>query len=220
MHLQSLDAAADPDPDFGGIPLSVVFAQTEHIEALRSDRTLMLPLEPPFHMSDDDAYLVLPDDIGMEIVDIFDDSDQELLAEALRDGLCAVGALRRSPGGMSLAVDHAEPPATLIPSLSPTSQLPDARAAALVESINALPHLRCTVLSRLVDEEGLLQMRDQAEFIGKSWRVPSGKRGPVDPSYVWSRRGAEGEVTIEMALFQEHDELVAVLRPVTIVPRR
>ena len=53
-----------------GVPLTVVFAEGEAIDAAHTSGGGSIRLEPPYHVADDDAYLVLPDDIGMEIVDI------------------------------------------------------------------------------------------------------------------------------------------------------
>ena len=73
--------------DYVGVPLSIVFADGDAIHAAARGASRSIRLTPPFHVSDEDAYLVLPEDIGGEIVDILRDGDAELLAEAMRDAM-------------------------------------------------------------------------------------------------------------------------------------
>ena len=84
--------APSPHEVFVGVPLSIVFADGDAIHAAARGASRSIRLAPPFHVSDEDAYLVLPEDIGAEIVDILRDGDAELLAEAMRDGLLVAGA--------------------------------------------------------------------------------------------------------------------------------
>src|SRR5688500_18539153 len=78
-----------------GLPLSVVFAEGEAIDAIRSRGVGTLELAPPFHVSDSDVYLVLPEDIGLELADMFRDGDIDLLEEAMRDGIVAIGTIAK-----------------------------------------------------------------------------------------------------------------------------
>src|SRR5690606_21291334 len=75
------------DLEVVGLPLNVLFADGEDMERLRAQGQGVLVLEPPFHLSHEDAYLVLPSDIGLEIVDIMRDADLDLLHETMRDSL-------------------------------------------------------------------------------------------------------------------------------------
>ena len=210
-------AAPEGIQAFAGAPLSVVFAEGEAIETVRASGAGVLPLEPPFHVSDEDAYLVLPDDIGQEIIDILQDGDLELLHEAMRDGLVVVGTVGRGEAGvMHLRVETAcAPREVLLAGLPYVETVSVTEATDLIETINELPHLRCTLLSKFVDDEGLDRVLRQPEFVGTGWRVPP-DAPPADPTLLWSRHLGEGRVGVELALFQEYEELVVLLRPLVI----
>jgi hypothetical protein len=85
-----------------------------------------------------------------------------------------------------------------------------------VAALNSLPHARCTVVSKLVDEEGLGRMLAEDEYLGKSWGRSDGS---VDPTFVWARRTGPRTFGVELALFTEYEELVMLLRPVSIHAR-
>jgi hypothetical protein len=87
-----------------------------------------------------------------------------------------------------------------------------------VPLLNALPQARITVASAFVDERGAEKMLRQREWCGAAWTPPRGSKelAGVDPTYAWTRRDLAG-VGIEMALFVEYEELVAVLRPARLV---
>ena len=95
--MRIVDSPADPTlaEMIAGTPLSIVFADGEAIAAVRERGEGTVALSPPFHVSDEDTYLLLPDDIGLELVDMFRDGDVDLLAEAMRDGLVAIGAIEK-----------------------------------------------------------------------------------------------------------------------------
>lgn len=211
-----------PHTDLAGVPLSVVFAEGEAIEAARAGKADYLPVQPPFHLSDEDAYLVLPDDIGTEIVDILRDGDLELLHESLRDGLLVLGPMGKLPDGtVAIQVDQATTPAEAL-----RKGLPHRKTVSIgagrdpLEDINSLDHVQCTIVSSLVDDEGLDRILRRREYVGVSWRVPamaSDRLSGIDPTCVWSRHLGDGQVGIEMVLFQEYEELVALMRPVVLV---
>lgn len=217
--------AAEEVSAFVGAPLSVVFATGEAIERLREDGEGLLELVPPFHFSDEDLYLVLPDDIGMEIIDILDDGDLELLHESMRDGLLAIGTLERSErirGGhrtialaVELAISPAEALAKGLPYAKTLTLRPD---PDLTQKLNQLDHLQCTMLSAFIDDEGIEQVLRQPEFAGVSWRPPESMSHlkDIEPTYIWSRRQEDATVGVELALFREYEELVALLRPLSL----
>ena len=210
---------------FVGAPLNVVFATNEAIETLREAGEGLLPLEPPFHLSDEDLYLILPDDIGMEIIDILDDGDLELLHESMRDGLLAIGTLERSEGSstrnrsIQLAVELAISPEEALADGFPYAQTLSLRAEPdLVQKVNQLEHLQCTMLSAFIDDEGIESVLRQPEYAGVSWRVPEsmGHLCDLEPTYIWSRRRGDAGVGVELALFREYEELVALIRPLAL----
>ena len=224
--ISSSVALAEPEEAsalaFAGIPLSIVFAEGEAIESIRQAGEGELPLEPPFHVSDEDAYLVLPEDIGVEIVDIMRDGDLELLHESLRDGLLVIGALRRlGPGSMCLVAEVALTPASALPQMPFVEVIEVGGGVDPLLAVEALEELRCTVASELLDEEGFEQILRRPERAGASWKVPIADRARlvgVEPTYAWSRHLPEGGAGIELALFQEYEELVALLRPLRFMP--
>lgn len=203
-----------------GIPLSIVFAEGEAIEAMRAKGEGSLPLMPPFHVSDQDAYLVLPDDIGLEIVDIFRDGDLDLLGEAMRDGLIAIGSVEKEGRKLSLVVEQSARPSELMHDLPFVETVGYGRGVNPLGPLNALDHVQCTISSGFVDEEGLDSMLGAEEFAGLSWRVPPKDKRltGVDPTYAWSKRLPDGRVAIECVLFSEYEELVAVFRPAVLAP--
>jgi hypothetical protein len=203
-----------------GLPLSVVFADLEAIDAVRAEGEGSIPLSPPFHVSDEDAYLVLPDDIGLEIVDMFRDGDLDLLEEAMRDGLVVVGTIEKEGRALVLDVEQCARPADLLRELPYAETVGYGRGADPLPALNALDHVQCTVASRFVDEAGLDAILGKREHAGASWRVPKKDKhlAHVDPTYAWSKHLPDGRVGIECALFGEYEELVAVLRPAALAP--
>ena len=207
---------------FSGVPLSIVFADGESIAAVVRGDAETIPLAPPFHVSDEDAYLVLPEDIGTEIVDILRDGDADLLAEALRDGLLVIGSIEREGRAVELVIESFVVPAKALAEGLPyaeTVQLTSLEGA--LELLNALDHVQITVCSALIDEDGLEEVLSKPDYIGPSWQAPEtlAKHGAgVEPTYVWSRRQRDGRVGIELALFSEYEELVVLLRPALLAP--
>lgn len=207
-----------------GLPLSVVFADGELLAALRAqveegEEIASIPLVPPFHVSDDDAYLVLPEDIGVELRDMFAEGDVDLLADAMREGLFVLGTLEKEGRGkMSLAVDDAAIPERLLRTMPFASTVEVGRGKDPVEELNALPQCRITVASSLVDLAGFQKMVRANEVAGPSWRPPTSRKemAGVDPTYTWSKRLSDGRIGIEAALFCEYEELVVVLRPAVL----
>lgn len=199
-----------------GTPLTVVFAEMHAIEAVRADETNALPLEPPFHLSDEDAYLVLPDDIGVEIVDILRDGDDELLGEAMRDGLVAWGAVtRRGDGVRELVVERWQRPIEILDGAPDyAAEVPTGPGHEPLLDLSILPHLQCTVVSELFDEAGLRRALATDRFVGVSWDPERNGKAGAEASHAWTRRLPNGDVGVELALFQEYEEMVALLRPV------
>jgi hypothetical protein len=225
MHLvarlpQSPAPASSPHEAFVGVPLSVVFADGDDIAAAARGARDSIRLAPPFHVSDEDAYLVLPEDIGAEIVDILRDGDADLLAEAMRDGLLVIGTIEREGRRVELAVDASVRPEDALASTLPYAEtIPLLDADTALELLNELHHVQVTMGSALVDEEGLGAMLASATYIGPSWTPPdeAARRGvTAEPTHVWSRQLPDGRLGIELALFSEYEELVALLRPAAL----
>jgi len=219
-----MHAVSDNDlaQDLSGLPLTVVFADGEAIREVMQKGEGEVQLVAPYHVSDDDAYLVLPDDIGLELVDMFRDGDLDLLAEAMRDGMVAIGVVERSSaekGKVSLHVEHAENAGALLERMPYAERIGFGRGVDPVPLLNALPHAHITVSSSFVDERGVESMLRKREWAGTTWRVPGERKDltGVDPTFCWSRRDRDGHVGIEVALFVEYEELVAVLRPARLV---
>lgn len=202
------------------VALSVVFASGEQIEKVRQAGSGTLVLVAPYHVSSQDAYLVLPEDIGTEIVDIMRDGDLDLLHEAMRDGLLAVGAVERvRKGVVALEVERSETPAAALGGAMGYAASVSLGDGDVLYALNELEHVQCTVSSALVDDEGLDAMLRSSEHVGTSWRVPADAPAELrgsEPTYAWSRRLTDGRVGIELALFAEYDEIVALLRPAAI----
>lgn len=218
-HL-SLTKSPELAEELTGLPLSVVFAEAEAIASVRARGEGAIPLLPPFHVSDDDTYLVLPEDIGLELADMFKDGDLDLLAEAMRDGLCAIGVVERAgKGKVELHVERCASPADLLPRMPFADKVGFGRGVDPVPLLNALDHARLTVASGFVDARGVGSMITQDEWAGVSWRVPKDRKdlSGVDPTYAWTKRQRDGHVGIEAALFVEYEELVVVLRPALLL---
>ena len=208
--------------ELSGLPLTVVFADGEALRAVLEAGEGELVLAPPYHVSDDDAYLVLPDDVGLELVDMFRDGDLDLLADAMRDGMVAIGVVERSAtekGKVCLHVEEAANAAEVLARMPYAERVGFGRGVDPAPLLNALPHAHITVASAFVDEAGVEKMLRRSEWAGVAWRVPGDRKDltGVDPTFCWSRRDREGHVGIEMALFVEYEELVAVLRPARLV---
>lgn len=220
MHLVSARTqATDSVSPFAGLAFSLAIADADAIAALREAGHGRVTLAAPYHMSDDDAYLIVPDDIGLELVDILSDGDHELLHETLRDGLVALGHLERGDEGMELHVARCQSPHSLLASGLPYAAKLDLDGEDLERRINQLGHLQCTTLSACVSDDGLEQILREEEFVGVSWSLDPAlekRLGNVDPTYVWSRRQGDDAVNVELVVFTEDDEVVAVLRPLQI----
>jgi hypothetical protein len=211
------DRGTSPE-DFIGIPLSVVFAEGEHIGAARQGELSEVPLAPPFHMAEGNGYLLVPDDIGIELVDIMRDGDLELMHEAMRDALLVQGSVERLGRGQMVlqATGVAAPWDALRADLPYAAVVTVGAGGDPLVQLAALEHLQCTMVSDLLDDEGLERVLRRPEYLGVSWRVPADQPAEADPTCVWSRHVAAGRAGVQLALFQEYEELVALLRPVLL----
>jgi hypothetical protein len=213
---------SEHEPCLVGAALCVAFADAEAIAQLREAGAGLLELEPPVSLSDEDCYLVVPSDIGLELVDILRDADHELLHEALRDSLVVSGEVHSDGrGGLRIDADWVRSAAEVLDGgLGFASDLRLEGAADALATINRLDHVQCTMLSALFDDEGLESVLREPEYLGTSWRLPPtarGLAGGVDPTFVWSRQKPDGSVGVELALFVEEEELIALLRPLRLV---
>lgn len=215
-HSNQVDTKSSP---YAGLAFSLAIADAEEIAALRQAGRGRITLAAPYHMSEDDAYLVVPEDIGLEIIDILRDGDHELLQETLRDGLLVLGQLERGEQGMQLLAEACATPAATLASIHHAEHV-ELDGSDLVRRINQLGHLQCTTLSAMVDDDGIENILREEEYVGASWTLEAtlAKRlGHVEPTYVWSRRERNGTISVELALFSEDDEIVVLLRPLQIV---
>ncbi len=211
--------------DVSGLPLTIALVDADELrrarEALaRGHRVESLALLPPFHVSDDDAYLVLPEDIGVELREMFADGDVDLLNDAMAEGLLAIGTIERGERRgahreLRLAIDDAASVATLLARMPYTDTVEIGAGREPLAAVNALAQFRNTVASSFLDREGLGRMLREREQASASWRPPEDdpELAGVDPTYAWTRRDGEGRVAIEAALFCEYEELVMVLHP-------
>ncbi len=208
------------DP-FVGVPLPVLAVAAERIEALASGVEDELCFPGSFPLAPEDRYLLLPEDIALDLVDILADGDEELWAETLRDGLLVEGACEHYTDGVTrLLVRAGHNPGEWFRSargyartlgVGPGSPDP-------LQRLNRDAGLRCTMLGGLLDEEGLDRVLAAPCFLGVGWRPPAryALQG-LCPTWVWSRRLPDGSAAVEFVLFQEEDELSAMLRPVRFV---
>lgn len=210
--------------DLAGAPLTIVLAESEAIARAASlGEGASIPLLPPFHVSDDDCYLVLPEDIGGELAEMFKDGDLDLLGEAMRDGLVVVGVVEKEGRGkVSLHVEACASPETLLARMPFAHRTEVGRGHDPITELNELDEAHVTVASELIDEAGLEKMlracSDKGEHAGVSWRAPKDRKDltGVDPTYAWSKR-MDGGIGIEAVLFSEYEELVLLLRPAMLV---
>lgn len=220
MHLVSAHAQVDTKASpYAGLAFSLAIADADEIAALREAGQGRITLAAPYHMSEDDAYLVVPEDIGLELVDILRDGDHDLLQETLRDGLLVLGQLERGEHGMQLLAEASATPATALSHGLPYTEQLALDGSDLVRRINQLGHLQCTTLSAMVDDDGIERILREDEYVGTSWTLDANlakRLGQVEPTYVWSRRERTGAVSVELALFSEDDEIVVLLRPLQI----
>ncbi len=203
---------------FVGVPLPVVFADPADCEALRAgERQAFVPSTPP-QMAADDRYLVVPDDIGIELLDIVREGDEDLWHEVLRDSVLLEGPCERWSGGqLALLVEQVVGLGEWFARTGPYAcqlgvgpGLPDP-----LERLRREPALRCNVVGGLLDEEGLDRVLASAEFLGVGWRPPARYRlEGVQPTLLWSRRTPDGAAAVELALFEEFEDLSVLLRPV------
>lgn len=219
--MNALDTLAK---ELAGAPLTIVLAEADAIaRALSLGEGASIPLLPPFHVSDDDCYLVLPEDIGSELVEMFKDGDVDLLGEAMRDGLVVVGVVEKEGRGkVSLHVETCATPETLLARMPFAHRQEVGRGHDPITELNELDEAHVTVASELIDEAGLEKMlrvcSDRGEHAGASWRAPKDRKdlAGVDPTYAWSKR-IDGGIGIEAVLFSEYEEMVMLLRPAMLV---
>lgn len=206
--------------DIAGAPLTIVLAEADAITRAREiGEGASIPLLPPFHVSDDDCYLVLPEDIGTELAAMFEDGDVDLLGEAMRDGLVVVGVVEKEGRGkVALHVEQCASPERLLTKMPYAHKAEVGAGADPVTELNELDEAHVTVASEMIDEQGLEKMlracASKGEHAGISWRAPKDRKDltGVDPTYAWSKRTGDG-IGLEAVLFSEYEELVMVLRP-------
>lgn len=208
---------------FERVPLSVVLAEAEEVERLRSDATpRAVTLLPPYHVSETDTYLVVPIDLGTDLIEIFADGDIDLVHATVRESVLVSGEVeRRGRGQYTLFAEQAVTAEdAFVGGLSYGATVRLGGLGDPLRVLNRMPHVRVTMLSALLDPDGLAAALGGEQFAGVGWRVPrelAAQLRSLQPTYVWTRRIAEG-VGIELGLFAEDDELVALARPALLVP--
>lgn len=208
---------------FERVALSVVLADPEEVASLReSQEPRSIVLMPPYHVSESDTYLVVPSDIGTDLIDIFADGDLDLVHDTVRESVLVSGDLEKAGrGAMSLFAEQSLTVAdALVGGLEYGATIRLGGLGDPLRVLNRMPHVRVTMLSALLDPDGLAAALGAEQFAGTGWRVPreaASELRSIAPTYVWSRRTEEG-VGIELALFSEDDELVALVRPAMLVP--
>lgn len=179
-----------------------------------------IPLSAGYSLSEDDTYLVVPDDVGDEIVDMLRDADHALLEEALDESLLVFGDVRRGPGGRAdVAAEFAVSVSQAFRDGLPyAASLELSADPAWLRRLNQLSHVQCTMVSALLDGEGLQAVLDNPRYAGISWRSPADapNLASLAPTYVMSRRRG-GRVGLELALFVEDEDLVALVRPAEVL---
>ena len=220
-----------------GLPLSVAFADADELASMRAaleggEELSEVLVNPPFHVSTEDAYLVLPEDIALELREMFQDGDCDLLGDAMKEGLVVIGTLEKAGRGTrsdgfprgkwKLVIDKAAIPAALLRTMPYADSIEVGRGQDPIETLNALPQAKVTLQSELMDHgglqrlvTGLLVKPDATEHAGISWKAPRDRKdlAGVDPTFAWSKKHSDGKIGIEAALFCEYEELVVVLRP-------
>jgi|GEM_PF-2539185 len=174
-----------------GLPLSVAFADAEELASLREaleggEELVEVLVNPPFHVSTDDAYLVLPEDIALDLREMFQDGDCDLLGDAMKEGLVVIGTLEKAgrgtlsagfppgtrsagfpPGTRSagfptgkwkLVIDKAAIPAVLMRTMPYADSIEVGRGQDPIETLNALPQAKVTLQSELMDHSGLQRL--------------------------------------------------------------
>ncbi len=210
-----------------GSPLCVVFADADQIRAARRGAT-EITLTAPFHVAAEDAYWVVPDDIGLEIIDILNDGDRELLDEALRDSVVVLGELEIRGKTATLRVDDVLDALEMVADETPHAEVTklkkglgamspmDTSRDETILALNKREAFQCTVSSAFLDRQGFSKMLNERDYVGMSWRAPEGLGlDGIDPVHVWSRR-VGNKISVELVLFHEYEELTVVFRPLLI----
>ncbi|MCS6856244.1 MAG: hypothetical protein N2515_02525 [Deltaproteobacteria bacterium] len=204
-----------------GVPLVLLQAEKEELARLRrsiekGQPPSYLPVLPPYHLSDEDAYILLPEDLAVDFRSIFEDGDLDLLKEAMEESVVALGTLERvKRGEMRFVIEEAAKTQEALRQMryAKVVELDDVSMA--VQTLNELPLFHNTVASAFVDEEGLADMLQSSEYLGTSWRPPPERPelAGVDPTFAWTKRLKDGSIGIEAALFCEYEEMALLLRP-------
>src|SRR5262245_37298942 len=108
--LESVEARAPSRHPLTEAPLALVIADGDALLALRRGAPGPLPLVPPLHLSDHDLYLVVPDDVGLDLADTMRQGDRGGLRAALADSLVVRGEVGRANGrGVLEVAEHWSP---------------------------------------------------------------------------------------------------------------
>lgn len=213
--------AESPLRHFVGAPLVILFADAEELQPSRQRGGGTIEVSAGVSLSDDDTYLIVPDDVGDELVDILRDADRELLEETLDESLLVLGDLHRGAEGRTVvAADFAMSVTEAFRQGLPyAAQVPVDGQGGGLRSLNQLAHVQCTMVSALMDTDGWRSVLRQSNYIGVSWRSPADtpSLASLSPTFVVSNRSGDGHIGLDLALFVEDDDLVALVRPAELL---
>lgn len=192
--------------------LTIAMADAGAIAAVREGVLSDLRMRPPIHVSDHDAYLLVP-------LGAFDESSGGPgdAAALLAGALVVQGTVSIQKGRATLAVNERWDPLALVQDKPFDATVRLTANTNLVPQLNELPFAHCSTAARLFDRRGLEHVVRSRSFVGTSWapELPDDEEGDADPTWVWSRR-TNGSVAIHLAILGEYEERYALINPVRV----
>lgn len=192
--------------------LTIAVADAGAIAAVREGVLSELRMRPPIHVSDHDAYLLVPPGALDE-----QSAGPDAAAAFLGTALVVQATVAIQRGRALLAVNERWDPLALVQDKPFDATVRLTPNANLVPQLNELPFAHCSTAARLFDRRGLERVVRQRSFVGASWapELPDDEEGDADPTWVWSRR-TSGGVAIHLAILGEYEERYALINPVRV----
>lgn len=201
---------------FGETPLVVTFAARDDLSALAADQRLALAATP--EISQDDAYLVMPNRAREHLVTAFAKGQTGRLAEWFSEAWV-----------VRADVDGGRSPRLWIGAAWRASALLAGRSGRVVSMgglgdpmrvINRLPFIESLARGGLLDTRGAEAILSRGSYVGVS-RMGIAELGlgadTVEPTFIWTEReGRETRVRVALAA-AEDDAPLALLSPLTLV---